>query len=222
MSQVISKAQAKRNKDKFNLLTTRMSMKLIDFKNIYIGDFVRYEKHMIERMANAFNKSDIESVKNHVIGRSILEVRKEGFYTSIELSCFDCDKNNSYHGYDDRITSVQTGSINRAKRKLELIEIHNVEFYTEASKSFQQKFDKMIEGMMSYDWNSSMVVEDVNHQGGQFEVLVYNPTIYSSDVQARIESSEFFYHARIIYACGDIVRPHFRFITTTRKTYISK
>jgi hypothetical protein len=218
---VISKAQEKRNKDKFNLLSNRMQARLVDFKNTYIGDFVRYEEHQIERIANAFKGSDMEVVKKNVVGRSIQDVRKEGVFSSVELSLFFCAKNNSYYGYDDRITDIQIDSVERAQRKLELIELHKVEFYAEALKSYDTKFKKLIDGMMKHDFDRNLVIEDVNQQGGHFEILVYNPTKYTRDEQERIELSKFFYHARIIYACGDIVRPHFRFITTTRKTYTS-
>jgi len=217
----ISKAQAKRNKDKFNLLTNRMTKNLMEFKNTYIGDYVMYEIHQIERKANAFKGSNMELVEKNVIGKSISAVRKESVFSSAELNCFFCEKNTQYYGYDDRITSVSIGSVIRARRKMELIELHKVEFYAEASKSYEVKCNKLIQGMMSYDWNHKMVVDDVTDAGKDFSILVYNPSVYSSEKEKLIASAEFFYHARIIYACGEIKRPHFRFITTTRKTYLS-
>lgn len=217
----ISKAQAKRNKDKFNLLTNRMTKNLMEFKNAYIGDYVMYEINQIERVANAFKKSCIEAVKKDVIGKSLEAVRKTYSYSFAELECFDCDRNHAAYRYDDTITGVATYKVEKARRRLELIELEKFQFYTEAVKSYEVKFNKLIQGMMPHDWNHRMVIEDVANVGGQFAVLVYNPKSCTSDKQDRINQSDFFYHARLIYTQGDVVRPHFRFITTTRKTYLS-
>lgn len=218
----ISKAQEKREKQKLERLTNRMSRQLIDFKSTYIGDFVQYEVRQIQKVAETFHSLDMEVVSESVVGKSLSVVREERIYTPNEMNLFDCPKNNSYGRYDDTIRGINTYERKQAIRQTELIELCKAEFYATAVKSYNDKFDKLISGMMHLDFDSSMVVEDVSTAGGQFEILVYNPKVrsYNNTNEEVLESCDFFYHARMIYACGEIVRPHFRFITTTRKTYI--
>jgi len=219
----ISKAQEKRNKDKFNLLTNRMSRQLIDFKCKYIGDYVQYEVRQIQKVAETFHALDMDVITEKVVGKSLSEIREERMFTPNEMNLFHCPNNNSRGKYDDTIGSINTYKRKQAIRQTELMELCKVDFYASAIKSYNDKFDKLINGMMVFDFDYNLVVDDVSSDYGQFEILVYNPSAearHGSD-EEKIESCDFFYHARMIYACGEIVRPHFRFITTTRKTYIS-
>ena len=123
-----------------------------------------------------------------------------------------------------------------------MIEISKVQFYTDALVSYKAKFNKLVDKMCATDvqWNNNIQVERIGAGYDNFEILLYNPTEYVRDyesgtdsdgnffmnnfteeelLQKRREKSELFFHARMIYACGDIKRPHFRFITTTRKNY---
>ena len=78
--------------------------------------------------------------------------------------------------------------------------------------------------------NIGLNIDRIGDRGLDFEILVYPKTRISRWVgadrltdeqvkQAEIDATEKFFHARMIYACGEIVKPHFRFITTTRKSY---
>ena len=86
----ISKAQLKRDADKKSLIRSRVSKKLIDFKNQYIGDFVNYEVAQIKDLANTFKSQGIEKVKESVIGKTYDEVLKMKSFTQNELNCLGC------------------------------------------------------------------------------------------------------------------------------------
>tara|TARA_R110000764_G_scaffold155826_1_gene243733 strand:- start:62 stop:757 length:696 start_codon:yes stop_codon:yes gene_type:complete len=228
----ISKAQLKRDADKKSLIRSRVSKKLIDFKNQYIGDFVNYEVAQIKDLANTFKSQGIEKVKESVIGKTYDEVLKMKSFTQNELNCLELSNYingewiscNTYKG-DRIVEGIKLWDVKAAQRKLELIEIHKVGFYADALKSYEAKIDKVVDKMCQYDFNRHLEVDDVSDRGSDFEILVWNPkteNVYTSDRDKKLEGVEFFFHARLIYANGMINRPHFRFITTTRKTYLTK
>jgi hypothetical protein len=228
----ISKAQLKRDADKKSLIRSRVSKKLIDFKNQYIGDFVNYEVAQIKDVANSFKGSDMKKVESQVIGKTLREVKLMDVFSNHELSCMtlSCELNGQWLSYrtpdNDRIVDgVGLGSVKEAKRKLELLDTYKVGFYADALKSYEAKIDKVVDKMCQYDFNRHLEVDDVSDIGSDFEILVWNPkteNVYTSDRDKKLEGVEFFFHARLIYANGMINRPHFRFITTTRKTYLTK
>lgn len=229
-----SKAQLKREKDLINGLTRTMNRQLRTFKNQYIGDFVNYEVNQIQRFATAFKNTCLESVSNHVIGKSFDSIRKSNCYTNTELQLFNREIIDNEHCYEERITSINKLAIECAKKRMETIELEKIDFYAEANKSFESKLNKLILKMVSsgiFNNNIGLNIERVGNAGNDFEILVYPKTRISrwkGDIQltdeqvkqAEIDATEKFFHARMIYACGEIVKPHFRFITTTRKSYI--
>lgn len=228
----ISKAQEKRNAQTRAALYTRVSRQLIDFKNQYIGDYVNYEIAQITLVANSFRGSDMKKVESQVVGKTLRAVKEMGVFSHNELKCMSLSSqlNGKWVTYntpeDDRIVDhINLSRVNNAKRKLELLDTYKVEFYSDALKSYDVKFNKVIDKMMQYDFNDDLVVDDVTSLGGDFEILIWNPkkeNAWTSDRDKKLEGVEFFFHARLIYANGAIKRPHFRFITTTRKTYLSK
>ena len=228
----ISKAQEKRNVQKRIALYSRVSRQLTTFKNQYIGDYVNYEIAQIKDVANSFKGSDMKKVESQVIGKTLREVKLMDVFTKHELSCMtlSCQLNGQWLSYrtpdNDRIVDgVALGSVKEAKRKLELLDTYKVGFYADALKSYDVKFNKVIDKMMQYDFSNNLVVDDITSLGGDFEILIWSPkdeNAYKSDRDKKLEGVEFFFHARLIYANGMINRPHFRFITTTRKTYLTK
>jgi hypothetical protein len=228
----ISKAQEKRDAQTRAALYTRVSRQLTTFKNQYIGDYVNYEIAQIQSLANTFKGQNIRKIKDFVIGRTYDEVLKMKSFSPNELNCMQLSSKvngqwvtqNTYKG-DRIVEDIQLWDVKAAQARMDVIEIEKVSFYAEALKSYDVKFNKVIDKMMQYDFNDYLVVDDVTSLGGDFEILIWNPqkeNAWTSDRDKKLEGVEFFFHARLIYANGAIKRPHFRFITTTRKTYLSK
>jgi len=239
-----SKAQLKRDEEKRNQVYRTMSKQLVEFKNKYIGDYVNYEIQQVRQMANTFRGMTEEAVLENFVGKHIDSVRS--MLDDYEFSLISYY--NHVHAWGNNakkegiIYGVNLRQREQAQRTLELIEISKVQFYTDALVSYKAKFNKLVDKMCATDvqWNSNIQVERIGAGYDNFEILLYNPTenidtfnlVYDKDgnrshyrlteeevVIKRREKSELFFHARMIYACGDIVRPHFRFITTTRKNY---
>lgn len=240
-----SKAQLKRDEEKRNQVYRTMSKQLVEFKNKYIADYVQYEINQIKGMANTFRGMTEEAVLENFVGKQIKSVRSmlDNYEFSLvsHYSYFDAKYLKSEEK-EGQIYGVNLRQREQAQRTLELIEISKVQFYTDALVSYKAKFNKLVDKMCATDvqWNNNIQVERIGAGYDNFEILLYNPTEYVRDyesgtdsdgnffmnnfteeelLQKRREKSELFFHARMIYACGDIVRPHFRFITTTRKNY---
>lgn len=229
-----SKAQLKREKDLINSLTRRMNSQLMTFKNTYIGDYVNYQVSEISKIATAFDNWDMEEVKAHVIGKDYYETSASEVYTRSQMRLFRMDRHTPFYDYDKSITSIDTNAIERAKKEMSLIECLKVEFYAEANRSYEAKLEKLVLKMatseIDFDSIMGLNIDFVKDRGHEFEILVYPKTRirrWDGDVeltdeqmkQAEIDATEKFFHARMIYACGEIKAPHFRFITTTRKNY---
>ena len=235
-----SKAQLKREKDLINSLTNTMNKQLKSFKNTYIGDYVNYEINQISKFAKAFDNLDIEKVKADVIGKNYFELSASEKYTRPQMNLFRMDRNYPKYGYDKSITSIDMNRIKMAKDKMSILECLKVEFYAEANNSFNTKLEKLVLKMVSsgiFNNNRGLNIDHVGNSAHDFEILVYPKTRISSYVggigtdqpfreltmeeqkQAQIDATEKFFHARMIYANGMIKAPHFRFITTTRKSY---
>ena len=238
-----SKAQLKRDEEKRNQVYRTMSKQLVEFKNKYIADYVQYEINQIKGMANTFRGMTEEAVEKNFVGKHIDSVRS--MLDNYEFSLVSYrNRVDRWNKQEDLgiIYGVNLRQRKQAQRTLELIEISKVQFYTDALVSYKAKFNKLVDKMCATDvqWNSNIQVERIGAGYDNFEILLYNPTEYVRDyesgtdsdgnffmnnfteeelLQKRREKSELFFHARMIYACGDIVRPHFRFITTTRKNY---
>ena len=236
-----SKAQLKREQDLINSLTSKMNSQLKTFKNTYIGDYVNYQVSQISKIATAFDNLDIEEVKADVIGKDYYETASSEKYTRTQMSLFCMGRNERRFGHDKSITKINTNAIERAKQEMSIIECLKVEFYAEANKSYEVKLEKLVLKMASSDIDFNgyrgINIDFVGDRGHEFEILVYPKTRVPSCVggigtdepfreftmeemkQAEIDATEKFFHARMIYACGEIKAPHFRFITTTRKNY---
>lgn len=229
-----SKAQLKREQDLINSLTRRMNSQLMTFKNTYIGDYVNYQVSQIRKIATAFDNLDIEEVKADVIGENYFELAGSKKYTKSQMSLFCMDRYNRQYGNDKSITKINTNAIERAKQEMSIIECLKVEFYAEANRSYEAKLEKLVLKMatsgIDFDTIMGLNIDFVKDRGHEFEILVYPKTRirrWDGDVQltdeqmkqAEIDATEQFFHARMIYACGEIKAPHFRFITTTRKNY---
>ncbi len=240
-----SKAQLKRDEEKRNQVYRTMSKQLVEFKNKYIADYVQYEINQIKGMANTFRGMTEEAVLENFVGKQMKSVRSmldnHEFSLISYYSYYDAKYMKSEEK-EGQIYGVNLCQREQAQRTLELIEISKVQFYTDALVSYKAKFNKLVDKMCATDveWNRNIQVERIGAGYDNFEILLYNPTenidtfnlVYDKDgnqshyrlteeevVIKRREKSELFFHARMIYACGDIKRPHFRFITTTRKNY---
>ena len=209
-----SKAQLKRDEEKRNQVYRTMSKQLVEFKNKYIADYVQYEINQIKGMANTFRGMTEEAVLENFVGKQIKSVRSmlDNYEFSLvsHYSYFDAKYLKSEEK-EGQIYGVNLRQREQAQRTLELIEISKVQFYTDALVSYKAKFNKL--------YNPTEYVRDYESGTDSDGNFFMNNFTEEELLQKRREKSELFFHARMIYACGDIVRPHFRFITTTRKNY---
>jgi hypothetical protein len=243
MTQVVSKAQEKRNKDKKNLLKTRLNSKLIHFKNQYILDYVSYKVHQIRSVAETFDGMSEDEINSKFIGMTkTTAMVTDGIVSTYEYILMKTERamaleRGVYNVECKTICAIQLMPRKRAIQNMKIIEILKADFYKEAIEGFEYKLEKLVNKMMRYEWKSSMQVDHVKSAGHNFEILVYDKPLISrwdesGDTPIRLTDEQYeekrrsatdlYFHARMIYANGLINAPHFRFITTTRQTYLSK
>jgi hypothetical protein len=93
--------------------------------------------------------------------------------------------------------------ISRIEKKLSNKNILVLEFITEADKNFESKLNSLVSKLVEYKFTTRYLsVKKISNAGSEFSFLVSNQEI---EVEARV-----------IFACGDINVPHYRFITTKR------
>ena len=89
------------------------------------------------------------------------------------------------------------------KKKLSRPFLITKEAIIDAANGYEKKFNKLIDKLMEADLaGSRLEIEQLSDAGMELEFLI------SNDVKE--------VHARIIFACGEINAPHYRFITTVR------
>lgn len=94
----------------------------------------------------------------------------------------------------------------RLKKQLDLSTLNELEWINEADKNYKAKFDKLVSRLVNHKVNSyRMKIEFVADQDiREFSFMI-------------TDDSDRVIHARVIYACGEIKAPHYRFIVTERK-----
>lgn len=104
--------------------------------------------------------------------------------------------------YETTIPDFDT-YISRVEKKLSNKNILVLEFITEADKNFESKLNSLVSKLVEYKFTTRYLsVKKISNAGSEFSFLVSNQEI---EVEARV-----------IFACGDINVPHYRFITTKR------
>lgn len=98
----------------------------------------------------------------------------------------------------------RTALIEMIEKQLERKNILTLRFINEANDSYEAKVDKIVQKLIKFGFSSRHLrVERTETEAShEFSFLISNQEIEV--------------HARVIYACGMINVPHFRFITTKR------
>ena len=104
----------------------------------------------------------------------------------------------------DTVERYQHG-INLLNRELELDATITLKTIVNAKKSFDEKVDRLVRTLVQEGFgHAHYKVELIKDRGSKLEFI--------------ISKSDKTVHARLIWVDGVLVEPHFRFITTTRKT----
>ena len=184
---MISKAQEKRNKQLRSSLTFKLNAKLVDFKNTYLGDYADFRELEIKRV--------IKKAQNilDTPGR-IEEINNER-------------RENSRNPKYVHLLTVQEleGRIKQSERRLSIRNINQLNWLTEAKENYETKLTKVIDKLVSFEMNAPRLNIESIGEGT------------SRDFEFLITNEEMTVHARVIYACGAINAPHYRFIVTKRE-----
>ena len=145
----ISKAGLKRLKDQESRMRSLLSMKLVSFKNDYLGDYAEW------------NWSKIE---NSIIEKELLINDPERI---ILINKEREAQTRSRHFHKLTVSELE-GQIVRLKKNYDFVNLKNYEWLNEAMEGYNNKFDNLISKLMSYDFSMSyMTVERVEDAGGK-------------------------------------------------------
>lgn len=104
--------------------------------------------------------------------------------------------------WQNRIDSYNH-SIEKLKQQLALDSILKLNVLSEAKVNYDEKVNKIVALLVQEGFNHLFLkIEEISARGSELEFLISN------------DKKEI--HARVIFACGEIKAPHFRFITTVR------
>lgn len=92
------------------------------------------------------------------------------------------------------------------KKQLDLPNLSLIEWLNEADKNYKSKFNTLVSRLVEFDVSAYRMklifVDDDNNKEFSFMITDHLDRVV---------------HARVIYACGMIKAPHYRFIVTERK-----
>tara|TARA_R110002051_G_C8655085_1_gene488173 strand:- start:159 stop:719 length:561 start_codon:yes stop_codon:yes gene_type:complete len=145
----ISKAGLKRLKDQESRMRSLLSMKLISFKNDYLGDYVNW------------NWSKIE---NSIIEKELLINDP----SRIRLINEERQAQTRSRWFHKLTVSELEGQVKTLKKNYNYVNLKNHGWLTEAMEGYNNKFDNLISKLMQYDFSMSyMTVERVEDAGGK-------------------------------------------------------
>jgi hypothetical protein len=186
----ISKAELKRRKDRRNRISHLIRTNLIDFKDIYLGDYADYKKRVIEN-----EKAKWVAISTEETLKAYNDKREKEFNEYYSRS--------SYRSFYPTNMSTVTWNIEKCDKELSTPTLNKFKWFTEAHEGYETKIEKVIDKVDRYEMSTRfMKIERINDAGHAFSFLISN--------------EEMEVHARVIYACGEINAPHYRFIVTKR------
>lgn len=104
--------------------------------------------------------------------------------------------------YETTMDNVN-GRLAMAERQILYPAIRTMRYFNEAKENYDTKINKVIDSVCKHMNDIRFLkIERVSDAGHEFSFLISN-----NDVEV---------HARVIYACGEINAPHYRFIVTKR------
>jgi len=195
------RAVNKRRRQLNERLTLLMSTFLKKFENRYMEAYTEWS------MSPFIDKSIIYSaLSSEKQFRVELQNTK---YSELRV-IFGISPNKRYS--EDKESTLSNSSIARiyyqvieARKKMETESLTRFVFMQEAAKGYATKFENLINKMVSYDFSTrNLRVEEIGVNGNELEFLITN--------------DERTIHARAIFVNGAIKAPHYRFITTERKS----
>jgi len=140
---------------------------------------------------------DYTEYKISSLKRKILDLKKKNGTNYI--SKYNKREVTLTYNYDRDIENYET-ILNRKS-------LTNLEFMVEAEENFKEKFKKLISKLIDYDY-------PINYRTDILRIS--SETQYEFSFLISTGGSLEVIDARIIYACGSINAPHYRFITTLR------
>lgn len=116
------------------------------------------------------------------------------------------DNKNEKYGYTlEKFNQDNQKSIEIIEQQKSLKYTNTLKFINEAEENYSIKFNRLIDSLVKYGIQSyPLSIEKIG-----------SATEY--DFGFLITHKDIVVHARIIFACGEINAPHYRFITTKRK-----
>ena len=150
----ISKAGLKRLKDQESKMRSRLSMKLVSFKNNYIGDYAEWN----------WSKIDNEIIENELLINDPERIRLINEAREARSRWFH------------KLTVGELEShVVRLKKNYEVANLKNHEWLNEAMDSYNNKFDNLISKLMDFDFSGSYLeVEKVADAGKGLAFLIKN------------------------------------------------
>jgi len=187
----VSKAELKRRKQRRERISHLIRTNLIDFKDLYLKDYAEYKKRVIEN-----EKAKWEKLLD---SKTLEEYNKEREERHNE--------NNRWRKFPRSFnpTTLKTveWEISKLEKELANPTLNTLKWLTEAHEGYEKKIEKVIDKVDKYEMSTRfMKIERISDSGSDFSFLISNDEIEV--------------HARVIYACGEINAPHYRFIVTKR------
>ena len=185
----ISKTEIKRIQKDARDISFKLEMYLKEFKNTYLGDFVDFRRSELQ------DKFDYQNN---------LATNPEALRKYNELAV-------SRSIRPEWVTILDHSSFElrakKLKKQLDLSCLNQLEWLNEADKNYKIKFDKLVARLVEFKVSAYRMklvfIDDNNNKEFSFMITDHLERVI---------------HARVIYACGEIKAPHYRFIITERKT----
>ena len=184
----MTKAQQLRNKQLGESLKYKLTSKLRRFKDLYLGDYADYQESKIKNQIN-WRRNLAENPK------ALRDYNNEK----------QANLPQTFVRFDEVTVEGLLIAIKNLENKLSFNNSNRFEWMSEANDSYKLKFDRLIDKLVGFQINNyKLRIETIGAgTSGDFGFLISD-----DDIEV---------HARIIYACGEIKAPHYRFIVTGRK-----
>ena len=185
----ITKTEIKRIERDTRDISFKLEMYLQEFKNTYLSDFVNFRRSELQAKFD-YNNNLATNPK------ALEEFNQLGLKNSIRPQWFSPLDHSSFEIKAKRI-----------KKQLDLSSLRQLDWLNEADKNYKIKFNKLVSRLVEYKVSAYRMklvfIDDNNNKEFSFMITDHLERVI---------------HARVIYACGMIKAPHYRFIVTERKT----
>ena len=185
----ITKTEIKRIERDTRDISFKLEMYLQEFKNTYLSDFVNFRRSELQAKFD-YNNNLATNPK------ALEEFNQLGLKNSVRPQWFSPLDHSSFEIKAKKI-----------KKQLDLSSLRQLDWLNEADKNYKIKFNKLVSRLVEYKVSAYRMklvfIDDNNNKEFSFMITDHLERVI---------------HARVIYACGMIKAPHYRFIVTERKT----